>query len=146
MLRASLSNPSDEQLQEAKKDFGPYLTRFAARVQQPEEVAAWESATVQQNDRGVELSGDGWEEKRKMDMLRSNPKFVLRQWVLEELIEKLEKSGVERIEDGRKDLAKVLDVSPFLAHFILPIFAPTNAHSPMKSDGTGTRTDEPDVH
>lgn len=132
MLRASLSNPKDEQIKEAAKDFEPYLTRFSARIQQPEEVSAWEETTIPDNDRGIELigGGSGWEEKRRTDMKRHNPKFVLRQWVLEELISKLEESGVERIEDGRKDLAKVLDVSiaPFLR---CPIFYPGDSKSCM---------------
>lgn len=111
MLRASLSNPKDDQIKEAAKDFEPYLARFSARIRQPEEVSAWEATVIPENDRGLELVGSGWAEKRRTDMKRHNPKFVLRQWVLEELIGKLEESGVERIEDGRKDLAKVLDVS-----------------------------------
>ena len=111
MLRASLSNSTNEQLEEAKKDFIPYLTHFSARLLRPEEVEAWAEASVEQNERGVPLVGSGWEANREAAMKRVNPKFVLRQWVLEELIAKLEKSGVGRIEDGRKDLAKVLDVS-----------------------------------
>lgn len=113
MLRASLSNPTDEQVTAAHADFAPYFTRFAARLQQPEEVSAWEQASVVADDRGVQIpqGQSGWEEKREIDMMRHNPKFVLRQWVLEELISKLEETGVDRIDEGRKALAQVLDVS-----------------------------------
>ena len=44
-------------------------------------------------------------------MKRANPRFVLRQWVLEETIAKLEVTGVEGIKEGRAVLAKILDVS-----------------------------------
>lgn len=110
LLRASLANPTDSQVEDAKKDFGPYLTRLTGRLNQESEVAAWTQASVADEEKGVKLSGDGWEAKREADMLRHNPKFVLRQWVLEELIAKLEETGVERIEEGRKALAKILDV------------------------------------
>lgn len=110
MLRASLVNPRDEQVEEAKRDFEPYLTRFAGRLQQPEEVEAWGKAEVAEEDRGVKLHGSGWEDKREAEMKRANPKFILRQWVLEELITKLEDTGVDRIEEGRRELAKLLDV------------------------------------
>lgn len=85
---------------------------------------AWEIAEIPTDHKGVGMASEqngnsngtatgtgSWEDKRWNDMLGYNPKFILRQWVLEELIAKLEKSGVEDIEQGRKDLAKILDVS-----------------------------------
>jgi len=110
MLSASIPNPTDDKINDASKDFIPYLTRYCARISQPEEVSAWEAAEVQEERKGLKLEGEGWEEKREVEMLRSNPAFVLRQWVLEELIGKLEKTGVDGIEEGRRELARVLDV------------------------------------
>jgi uncharacterized protein YdiU (UPF0061 family) len=114
MLSASIPNPSDEKINEASKDFIPYLKRYCGRISQPEEISAWETAEVEEQRKGLKLDGQGWEEKREVEMLRSNPAFVLRQWVLEELISKLEETGVDGIEEGRKELARVLDVRLFL--------------------------------
>jgi uncharacterized protein YdiU (UPF0061 family) len=112
MLSASIPNPTDNKINDALKDFIPYLTRYCARISQPEEVKAWEECEVDKERKGLvlDLKGSGWEEKREIEMLRSNPAFVLRQWVLEELISKLEETGVEGIEEGRRELARVLDV------------------------------------
>jgi len=80
---------------------------------------------VEKERKGLKLDGEGqgWEEKREVEMLRSNPAFVLRQWVLEELISKLEETGVDGIEEGRRELARVLDVRLFL-FLPLPILLP----------------------
>jgi hypothetical protein len=114
MLSASIPNPSDEKITDASKDFIPYLTTYRGRISQPEEISAWETAEVEKERKGLKLDGEGWEEKREVEMLRSNPAFVLRQWVLEELISKLEETGVDGIEEGRRELARVLDVRLFL--------------------------------
>lgn len=115
MLKESIPNPTDEKVTEATKDFTPYFQRFKDRISSSEEVDAWSSAHIAQSERGIEYttstSEGEWEKKREVEMLRHNPKFVLRQWVLEELISKLEETGVERIQEGRKELARVLDVS-----------------------------------
>ena len=50
--------------------------------------------------------GDMWPEKRRQAMLGANPRFVLRQWVLEEVIKGVEKDW----KTGRRVLAKVLEV------------------------------------
>lgn len=50
--------------------------------------------------------GDRWPEKRRQAMLGANPRFVLRQWVLEEVIKRVEKDW----KTGRRVLAKVLEV------------------------------------
>jgi uncharacterized protein YdiU (UPF0061 family) len=139
MLSASIPNPSDEKINEASKDFIPYLKRYCGRISQPEEVSAWETAEVEEERKGLKLDGEGWEEKREVEMLRSNPAFVLRQWVLEELISKLEKTGVDGIEEGRKELARVLDVRLFLFllfRFLSPLSAPSysSTFSPFRID------------
>ena len=79
-----------------------WLSIYAARVVQEEEVQAWS------NTSGAD---GGWVESRRAAMEGVNPRFVLRQWVLEELIAQLEGTGVEGIEEGRAKLARVLDVS-----------------------------------
>jgi uncharacterized protein YdiU (UPF0061 family) len=50
--------------------------------------------------------GDIWLEKRGQAMRGANPRFVLRQWVLEEVIMKVERDW----KTGRRVLAKVLEV------------------------------------
>jgi hypothetical protein len=130
MLSASIPNPSDEKINDASKDFIPYLERYCSRLSQPEEISAWETAEVQEERKGLKLDGEGWQEKRELEMLRSNPAFVLRQWVLEELISKLEETGVDGIEEGRKELARVLDVRLFLLLlFLSPLSAPSCSSS-----------------
>jgi len=125
MLSASIPNPTVEKINDASKDFIPYLKRYCARISLPEEISAWEVAEVEKERKGLKLDGEGqgWEEKREVEMLRSNPAFVLRQWVLEELISKLEETGVDGIEEGRRELARVLDVRLFL-FLPLPILLP----------------------
>jgi uncharacterized protein YdiU (UPF0061 family) len=120
MLSASIPNPSDEKLNDALKDFIPYVKRYCARISQPQEISAWETTEVEKERKGLKLDSQGWEEKREVEMLRSNPAFVLRQWVLEESISKLEETGVEGIEQGRRELARVLDVR--LCLFLLFLF------------------------
>jgi len=50
--------------------------------------------------------GDKWVEKRHEAMRGANPRFLLRQWVLEEVIKKVESDW----KTGRRVLAKVLEV------------------------------------
>uniref|UniRef100_A0A0W0FFL1 Selenoprotein O n=1 Tax=Moniliophthora roreri TaxID=221103 RepID=A0A0W0FFL1_MONRR len=51
--------------------------------------------------------GEWSEEERKREMLNANPRFVLRQWALEEVIRVTEKDG----ERGKRLLAKVLHMA-----------------------------------
>lgn len=113
MLRASIPLPTDEKITEAMKDFIPYFQNYCERVSSEEEKTAWTESHVETDVKGVALEGEGWEDKRQVEMLRVNPKFILRQWVLEELISKLESTGTDRIEEGRRELARVLDVRRF---------------------------------
>jgi uncharacterized protein YdiU (UPF0061 family) len=60
----------------------------------------------------IETLGDGDRvAQRRGGMDAVNPRFVLRQWVLEELIADLESAGTEDIQGARRKLARVLDVS-----------------------------------
>jgi uncharacterized protein YdiU (UPF0061 family) len=114
MLVASIPLSTPEKISDALKDFVPYFQNYCTRISSPSEKTAWEEVQVERDVKGVTLEGGGWEEKREVEMLRSNPNFILRQWVLEELIAKLESTGVERLEEGRKELARVLDVRSLL--------------------------------
>ena len=53
-----------------------------------------------------EGEAEGWERRREEEMREANPRFVLRQWVLEEVIKKVD----EDWESGKMVLAKVLEV------------------------------------
>ncbi|KAK8864677.1 hypothetical protein IAR55_001929 [Kwoniella newhampshirensis] len=108
----STSLPSDAS-EAAERAISSWLKVYAARIQLEEEVSAW-------NEAGS---------NREKEMKSVNPRFVLRQWVLEEVIEKMEKSLMgaytsieakeevdekkvqEGIKDARKYLAKILDMS-----------------------------------
>lgn len=79
---------------EAKKSLLPWLKVYAERVSS--EKASWQGE-----------DGD-WEEARCREMRRQNPRFVLRQWLLEETIKKLEHgSGLPR----RQVLSNIMKVS-----------------------------------
>jgi len=53
-----------------------------------------------------EGEGEDWEGRREEEMRGANPRFVLRQWVLEEVIKRVD----EDWESGKGILAKVLEV------------------------------------
>ncbi|CAG7849370.1 SubName: Full=Related to FMP40-Found in Mitochondrial Proteome {ECO:0000313/EMBL:CCA78086.1} [Serendipita indica DSM 11827] len=79
-----------------------WFGKYALRIN--EEKAQWTESA------GKSVS---WLEKRKESMLESNPRFILRQWLLEDVIAKVEKDH----ESGRRVLAKVLEMAlnPFKA-------------------------------
>lgn len=115
-MKATQTRSTPEKASEAKKDLTTWLKSFASRLSSADEISAWTAAEVLDEAKGVKIAivngaEKEWEAKRQAEMLRVNPRFVLRQWVLEELIAKLEESGVEDIQKGRKDLAKILEVS-----------------------------------
>ena len=116
LIAATTTGLSSESLNAAIHDLSSWLGTYAKRVQQPAEVEVWTSTEVptskeDQTSYGEATSGDGWEAKRETMMKRVNPRFVLRQWVLEEAISELERTGVAKIQEGRRILAKILDVS-----------------------------------
>lgn len=79
----------------ASTQWKDWLEKYAARIESEKE--EWVSA-----------SSDGdWQAQRKKDARLANPRFVLRQWVLEEVIAKVETDA----ENGRCVLAKVMQVS-----------------------------------
>jgi len=84
----------------ASSDFKVWLTKYSNRIS--EEREEWGSTSQQEVDA-----------LREKEMNGANPRFVLRQWVLEEVIAKVEKDAVS----GRRILAKVLKVH-FLNHLL----------------------------
>jgi uncharacterized protein YdiU (UPF0061 family) len=76
--------------------FKPWLKTYAERIKKDQ--AAW----------AEQAQGKNWEEARSAEMRKSNPRFVLRQWILEETIAKLERGeGLPR----RKVLGDIMKVS-----------------------------------
>ncbi|CCL98178.1 uncharacterized protein FIBRA_00172 [Fibroporia radiculosa] len=80
--------------EKATKDLGAWLTRYAARIE--EEREEW-------------LLGQGEEAfaEREHSMKTANPRFVLRQWVLEEVIRHVEQD----VDSGKRLLDKVLQMA-----------------------------------
>ena len=89
------STPRPEKLDRvrASADFKAWLTKYSDRIL--EEREEWGSISQEEVDT-----------LRQKEMNGANPRFVLRQWVLEEVIAKVEKDAVS----GRRILAKVLEV------------------------------------
>lgn len=86
-------NPTDKKRSEVRDSFKPWLKTYAARVKSEQD--SWTAG------------GEDWEERRCAEMRKVNPRFLLRQWVLEETIKKLEEGeGLER----RRVLAHILKV------------------------------------
>lgn len=93
-----------------------WLEVYAKRATVEEEVQAWQkvdagsAALDLRKALETGLKGEGWERNRELGMKSVNPRFVLRQWVLEEVIDQLHKN-LDDIKESRKVLARVLDVS-----------------------------------
>lgn len=88
-----------EEREPAQKAFEAWFKVYAARA-----VEEWEEGEVGE-----------WELKRKIAMQGVNPRFVLRQWVLEEVIQEMEAGLAEGDEAGRMEarakLNRILQVS-----------------------------------
>jgi len=84
----STPNPDRTNTEKARTDLKAWLTTYAKRIDR--EKAAWDSGSA-----------------RKSEMLNSNPRFVLRQWVLEEVIAQVERDP----EGAKRVLAKVLQMA-----------------------------------
>jgi serine/tyrosine/threonine adenylyltransferase len=95
LTRLSTTIADESKKQSAQSDFKPWLKEYAARI--TAERGLWEGRTA-----------GSWEDARCTAMRRWNPRFVLRQWVLEETISKLEHGeGLDR----RKVLDQIMQVS-----------------------------------
>jgi uncharacterized protein YdiU (UPF0061 family) len=86
-------NPGELDVEAAQAAWRKWLGAYAARITAEREEWAADGA-------------DGWEARRAAEMRAQNPRFVLRQWVLEEVIRRVERDP----ESGRRVLRKVLHV------------------------------------
>lgn len=92
-LLESTRHPEKLEKARASTDFKTWLKKYSDRIS--EEREEWGSNSQEEVDA-----------LREKGMNEVNPRFVLRQWVLEEVIAKVEKDAVS----GRRILAKVLEV------------------------------------
>lgn len=95
------------QQSEAKIDFRAWLRIYAQRTLEDKE--AWAAKTESASKSGQSA---GWETTRSAAMRKVNPRFVLRQWVLEELIGKLEHGPLD--VSPQEALGRIMDVSRYL--------------------------------
>jgi uncharacterized protein YdiU (UPF0061 family) len=93
---------------ESSKQWKNWLEKYAARIESERE--EWVST-------GEGSEGD-WQAQREKEARLANPRFILRQWVLEEVIAKVEADA----QNGRHVLAKVMQVSPSM------LVGPPNDH------------------
>jgi uncharacterized protein YdiU (UPF0061 family) len=92
------ANPKATGGDSSAQDWTKWLNKFAIRIEEDKD--EWISS--------VETEGPGeWYTRRKKEIIGANPRFILRQWILEEVIAKVEADPVS----GRTILAKVLEVS-----------------------------------
>jgi uncharacterized protein YdiU (UPF0061 family) len=94
------ANPKATGGDSSTKDWTQWLSKFATRIE--EEKAQWASSAE------TTEGSEEWHTRRTKEILGANPRFILRQWILEEVIAKVEADPVS----GRMILAKVLEVSP----------------------------------
>lgn len=95
-------------------------TPDTSTLRKDEAVGQWKNWLKAYAERiNTEISGGLWgaaekaKEERKEEVRLANPRFVLRQWVLEEVIQRVERDSTS----GKRVLAKVMHVSvfPFLS-------------------------------
>jgi len=79
----------------ASKQWRNWLEKYAARIEREKDEWA-----------GANSEGD-WQAQREKEARLANPRFVLRQWVLEEVIAKVEAGA----ESGRSVLGKVMQMA-----------------------------------
>ncbi|GMK55209.1 hypothetical protein CspeluHIS016_0202650 [Cutaneotrichosporon spelunceum] len=86
----------------AEEDAGAWLRVYAARAAEEPELEAWKTDAP-----------DGrWEVARTAAMRKVNPRFVLRQWVLEEVISIMDSALMDAdVPTARRALALVLDLA-----------------------------------
>ncbi|EPT05650.1 hypothetical protein FOMPIDRAFT_1111018 [Fomitopsis schrenkii] len=89
-LIGQCGTPHNLDMAKAFDDWKAWLAEYTARVESESE-----------------LWGKDAEEERKQEMRGANPRFVLRQWVLEEVIRNVERD----VDGGKRLLAKVLQMA-----------------------------------
>ena len=126
-LLSNIAEPTMVDELSSKKEWKEWLGKYKVRIESERE--AW-------NDVG----GD-FETKRVEEAQRANPRFVLRQWVLEEVIKKLENDA----ESGKRVLGKVLHVcvSLLFTCLLYLILLPQMACNPFEPWGhEGEKSEE----
>jgi serine/tyrosine/threonine adenylyltransferase len=92
---------SEALLETGRKELETWLEKYAQRVMGERE--AWMERVTDNSD---DMNTDVWEREREAYMRSYNPRFVLRQWVLEEVIKKCTKDP----NVGKRILTKVMEV------------------------------------
>ncbi|KAG7098670.1 hypothetical protein E1B28_000584 [Marasmius oreades] len=90
-LLSNISEPLMVDEMDAKREWREWLGKYKDRILSEQEL--W--------------TGEEWEKLRVEEAKRANPRFVLRQWVLEEVIRKVEADA----ESGKRVLGKVLQMA-----------------------------------
>lgn len=85
--------PHNLDMAKAVEDLKAWLAKYTTRIESERDL--WGK------------DGGDPEVERKQEMRGANPRFVLRQWVLEEVIRNVERD----VDSGKRQLAKVLQVS-----------------------------------
>ncbi|GAW09091.1 UPF0061-domain-containing protein [Lentinula edodes] len=104
-------SPIDRQMvnmDSARKEWDEWLARFKGRIEEDQMFCKDDAGNV-----ASAVSLDDAYELRVKEAKKTNPRFVLRQWVLEEIIKRVESDP----EKGKRQLAKVMHMacSPFEA-------------------------------
>lgn len=87
----------------ATKAWCDWLSKYAERLERDVASGAWEQQSNGSKQNGT--TTDVWA-KRERVMQNANPRFVLRQWVLEEIIKRVQ----DDTTSGKRALAKVHEV------------------------------------
>lgn len=123
-VRSILSLTPEPEMVDALKatsDLKAWLKTYAVRIES--ERAEWES------EGGIDAA-------REHAMRAANPRFVLRQWVLEEVIKKVE----DDYDTGKRILAKVLQVCFFDVSFVVSVLnVPLDGMLSLRTLGRGGR-------
>lgn len=100
----------DALLQSGRKEIDSWLEKYAERVIREKD--AWANRIT---DSSKDINDDAWLRERESCMRDYNPRFVLRQWVLEEVIKRCSADPYK----GKRILAKVMEVSIAARCYIL---------------------------
>ncbi|KDQ19266.1 hypothetical protein BOTBODRAFT_27846 [Botryobasidium botryosum FD-172 SS1] len=102
LVPTSTSTLRTSRREEDAKEWIAWLERYAARIDG--EKGEWDLGGANRHGNG---DGDAWLHRRELAGKDANPRFVLRQWVLEEVIKLLE----DDMPRGREVLLKILHMA-----------------------------------
>ena len=91
-------DPSKTNIDQAKEDWRKWFAAYAKRIQ---------SEHADAESLGWDPDFQKMENQRETEMRAVNPRFVLRQWVLEDVIKKVERDS----NSGKRVLAKVMHMA-----------------------------------